>query len=88
MRRQEIEEKLEQILRDDNRYTREAYDFVGEGLEFTMKLLKKPDKGPQRHVSGQELLDGLRQYALKEYGPMARMCILSSTMWWSFMMYM
>ncbi len=72
MRREEIEEKLEQILRDDDRYAREAYDFVGEALEFTMQLLKKPDKGPDRHVSGQELLDGVRQFALKQYGPMTK----------------
>jgi uncharacterized repeat protein (TIGR04138 family) len=37
------------------------------GLEFTMKKLKEP-----RHVTGQELAEGLRMYALDQFGPMAK----------------
>ncbi len=32
---------------------------------------KKPPQGVMRHVSAQELLEGIRVYALQEYGPMA-----------------
>jgi len=35
-------------------------------------MLSKPTEGPERHVSGQELLDGIRKYALQEYGPLSR----------------
>ncbi len=58
---------LEPILARDERYTVQAYAFVREGLDYTVKQLKKP-----RHVSGQELLGGMREYALKEYGPVAK----------------
>jgi uncharacterized repeat protein (TIGR04138 family) len=34
-------------------------------------VLKKPVKGPHRHVTAAELLEGIRQYARREYGPMA-----------------
>ncbi len=37
------------------------------GLDYTVRRLDKP-----RHVSGQELLDGLREFALEEFGPMAQ----------------
>ena len=55
----------------DDRYDSEAYAFVRDALDFTIKLRKKGSKDEaQRHVSGQELLEGVRQYALKEFGPM------------------
>lgn len=72
MKKVNFEEALEQILREDPRYTEDAYVFLREALDFTIKLLKKPDEGPARHVTGAELLEGVRQYALQEYGPMAR----------------
>jgi uncharacterized repeat protein (TIGR04138 family) len=62
-----IEELLENIVLEDNRYNVDAYHFVREGLDFTVKSLRSP-----RHVNGGELLNGIREYALEEYGPMAK----------------
>lgn len=70
MQETNFEEILERVLAKDTRYPRDAYLFVREGLDFTQKLITKENKGQQRHVSGQELLDGIRQFALSEYGPM------------------
>ncbi len=64
-------EALQQILREDSRYDEQAYLFIREALDHTIKMLSKPVEGPGRHVSGTELLEGIRDYALKEYGPMA-----------------
>jgi uncharacterized repeat protein (TIGR04138 family) len=36
------------------------------------KDLKRAGQNAHRHVSGQELLHGLREFALKEYGPMSK----------------
>ena len=72
MKTTKLEEKLDQILEKDSRFTREAYEFIGEALEFTMQVMKKPTKGPERHVTGQELLEGIRQFALNQFGPMAK----------------
>lgn len=66
-----FDEVVTQILARDARYHRDAYAFLREGLDFTQKLASKESRGATRHVSGQELLDGLRQYALQEFGPMA-----------------
>ncbi len=63
----DVSQKMEKIVEADNRYKAEAYDFVMEALTFTLKQLKKP-----RHVSGQELLEGIRKYALQQFGPMTR----------------
>ena len=67
-----FDEVVTQILDKDPRYQRDAYMFLREGLDFTQKLISKENRGATRHVTGQELLDGLRQFALQEFGPMAK----------------
>ncbi|WP_372845467.1 Minf_1886 family protein [Pontiella sp.] len=62
-----IEDLLAPVIKKDHRYTVDAYCFVREGLDYTVRQLEKP-----RHVSGQELLEGMRDYALKEYGPVSK----------------
>ena len=65
-------ESVDEIIRRDGRYDHDAYYFVREGLDFTIKTLKKDSHGTGRHVSGQELLEGLRRFALDQFGPMAK----------------
>jgi uncharacterized repeat protein (TIGR04138 family) len=71
MRKITFDEAVAQIRQEDPRYAPEAYHFIREALDFTTRSLKKPTEGPGRHVSAAELLEGIRQYALKEYGPLA-----------------
>jgi uncharacterized repeat protein (TIGR04138 family) len=63
-------EALDSILASDPRYQREAYVFLRDALDFTTKQQKKVKGVSVRHVTGPELLDGVRRYALKEFGPM------------------
>ena len=65
-----FDEAVEQILAKDSRYTRDAYLFVREALDYTQKVVGKETRGAIRHVSGQELLDGIRRFALNQFGPM------------------
>ena len=60
------------IRERDARYHRDAFFFLREALTFTSKMFEKPEKGPGRHVSSKELQDGLRQFAINEYGPLAK----------------
>lgn len=84
-------EAVAKIMARDNRYEAEAYTFVRDALDFTIKLRRKASgreegqhggreiiEGARQasNVSGQELLQGIRQYALKEFGPMV-MTVLS-----------
>jgi uncharacterized repeat protein (TIGR04138 family) len=65
-----FDEVLDQILATDSRFHRDAYLFMREALDFTQKIVGRENLGKVRHVTGQELLDGLRQYALQQFGPM------------------
>jgi uncharacterized repeat protein (TIGR04138 family) len=60
-------EIVEAVYTKDTRYKPDGYEFVMQALQFTQKKLKRSG-----HVSGKELSEGIRQYALKTYGPMAR----------------
>ena len=63
-------EALDSIVASDPRYQGDAYVFLRDALDFTTKQQKKVKGLTVRHVTGPELLDGARQYALKEFGPM------------------
>jgi uncharacterized repeat protein (TIGR04138 family) len=70
---------LAEVVRRDPRYAYEAYEFLYEALNHTQKMLGRlpvPEQAqgaePQHHVSGQELLAGARDLALREFGLMAR----------------
>jgi len=65
---------IEEIAAKDGRYPVEAYQFVGMGLGYTTKRLKGEATGPEvaRHVTGQELSEGLRELALKQWGRLAK----------------
>jgi uncharacterized repeat protein (TIGR04138 family) len=63
-------EALDSIVASDPRYQRDAYVFLRDALDYTTKQQKKTKGASVRHVAGPELLEGVRQYALKEFGPM------------------
>jgi uncharacterized repeat protein (TIGR04138 family) len=63
-------EVVEQIIERDPRYGKEAYIFLKEALEFTIKQKKRGKTESGSHVNAGELLDGFRQLSLKEFGPM------------------
>jgi uncharacterized repeat protein (TIGR04138 family) len=65
-----FEEALENVLAKDRRYHRDAYLFVREALDYTQKSVARETRGQLRHVTGQQLLAGIRDYALGEFGPM------------------
>ncbi len=69
--------KLEELIRRDPRYPQEAYQFVYAALAHTQLLLRRRPKGeagqePEVHVSGRELLEGIRDLAQREFGLLAR----------------
>lgn len=67
-----FEEALAKIEAKDPRYHRDAYLFVREALDHTQKTIGKDPRGRIRHVTGQELLVGIREFALQQFGPMAK----------------
>ena len=70
------------IRKEDSRYERRAYFFLRDALDHTVGAMRKAEaksgkKRESNHVTGQELLEGIRDYALAQYGPMAHL-VLSS----------
>ncbi len=63
-----MERKAHEVLRGiverDGRYRRDAYCFIFEALDFTVKNVVIR----QGHVTGRELLEGIRLYALDQFG--------------------
>lgn len=75
MQHPDFSEIVTLICKEDPRFDRKAYDFVRLGLDHTVKELRKKDTARaerSRHVSGPELLEGLRAYALEQFGPLAK----------------
>lgn len=61
-----IEDDIDLLVERDPRYRREAYLFTIEALEYTVQRL-----GREGHISGRELLQGVRDLAVERFGPMA-----------------
>jgi len=62
-----LEEGIREIVRRDPRFHPNAYFFIFEALEFTLSRLNT-----RRHVSGVELLEGTKEFALEVFGFLAR----------------
>ncbi len=63
---QEFYNIVEDICRVDRRYKSDAYEFVMEALSYTQKRHRR-----KRHVSGKELLEGMKELLQQKYGLMA-----------------
>lgn len=70
------QELLQDLCRRDTRYPFEAYDFVYQALGYVQDEMKKKRKqeaseDTSKHVTGQQLSEACRDFALEEYGMMA-----------------
>ncbi len=76
---------LEEVVREDGRYPLEAFGFLHDGLARAVRGVYSdveeeppaPDEGdppprPPRHVTGQQLSEGLRDEAVDRWGLLAR----------------
>lgn len=74
MKEHDFNEVVSLIIKEDGRYSKEGYVFLKRALDFTMDQERKKQGlsvSKQRHVSGQELLTGMRAYAIDQFGPLA-----------------
>ena len=69
MQKPAFHETLDQVVSRDPRYSKEAYGFLREALEFSQKKRRKA-RTESTHVSANELLEGFREYSLQQFGPM------------------
>jgi len=60
-------EGIRDICKRDPRYPEQSYYFVFDALDYTLKKLDK-----NGHVTGGELLEGIREYAVQQFGLMTQ----------------
>jgi len=68
MEQDEMLHRLEDLVARDPRYKLESYVFVINALEYTMAKLERSG-----HVSGTELLEGVKEFARERFGLMTKM---------------
>src|SRR6478735_3013965 len=68
---------LQQLVKDVGLYPAEAYDFIQQGLGYTVQKIHRDLTDPEasRHVSGRQLCEGLREYALSRWGLLAKVVL-------------
>lgn len=72
MQNLEFYEAVKRIMLKDDRYHPDSYEFVNDAVIYTVKMFEsKRASGESRHVTGQELLMGIIEYAIKKFGPLA-----------------
>lgn len=70
MNEQSFEDAVSRICEKDGDYDAEAYYFLRESLDHTVRALGRED-AKDRHVTGRELCEGFRDYALAQFGPLS-----------------
>ncbi len=62
------------LLQHDQRFHIEAYQFVRDALEYAQEVLKMSsgNEPGENHITGQQLCEAIRLYALEQYGFMAQ----------------
>ena len=78
-----------QAIAQDNRYPVEAYQFVREAMAFADDTMEMDEysfdanqteeaiavRSQERHLTGQQLCEAIRRYALNQFGYMARIVL-------------
>ena len=63
---EELMRQVEKLCLKNPKFKPDAYYFVMAGLQYTVAQLPEA-----RHITGQELSEGLRRFALDQFGPLA-----------------
>lgn len=66
----EFESLIKELSARDKRYHKEAYYFIRDALGYAQSVVHNDEEDKTKHVSAEQLMDGIRDHALKVYGPM------------------
>lgn len=71
-----FDEGVRLCLAQDARYPKEAYALVRDALDHAQKRVAARDRRRSSgHLNGPEILDGFRDLALAQFGPLARVVL-------------
>jgi len=72
MKDERFSEAVDRICRVDSRYASDSYEFISDAVTYTVKKLSRNKKPRgERHVTGHELVEGVAEYAVEQFGPLA-----------------
>ncbi len=78
----DTENPIVRLLKEDPRYQLEAYQFVREGLTYAQEIMMMGSDEPaagsgelERHLTGQQLCEAIRKYAIDQFGYMANVVL-------------
>ena len=76
---------MEEVIRRDGRYPVEAFAFLHEGLNKAVRDVfgEQPAPEGQRHVSGRQLCEALRDLAVERWGMLARTVLTRWNIHWT-----
>ena len=67
-----MQDQLRDLALRDGRYSHEAFSFLFESLDWAVRLAgKEGAEDTERHVTGRQLLEGMRAHAAELFGPLA-----------------
>lgn len=69
MNEQSFEETAARICEKDLSYDMEAFYFIRDALSYATKKYNRTSAN--RHVTGQELCEAIREFAISEFGPIS-----------------
>ena len=73
---EELLGEIDELAERDGKYAKAAYLFIYDALQHTVEKLGKAElPRDQRHVSGGDLLRGISEYALSQFGPLTQAVI-------------
>ena len=67
-----MDQAIAKLREQDSKYAPAAYHFIRRALDHSLRRLKRDDADRPAHVTGKELLEGFRDLALAEFGPLAK----------------
>jgi len=72
-----LDDRIAVLAASDRLYAVDAYHFVFRALDFVVEVEAGDDEAIETdaHISSLRLLEGLRDYALELYGPLARLVL-------------
>lgn len=69
----ELLQEIEALAERDGRYRKEAYLFIYDALQYTVEKLGKTQLAKdQQHISGRDLLRGVSDFGMEQFGPLTR----------------
>lgn len=67
-----MDQAIAKLREQNSKYAPAAYHFIRRALDHSLQKLKRENAEHPAHVSGTELLEGFRELALAEFGPLAK----------------